>query len=421
MTLREISYETFQEYSAKYPESSFVQTAPMAKLRKELGNEVYLLGFFENEELRGAGLFYLRTLLGPFKACECHQGPLVDYSDASFLKELTTELIRFFKPKHVVTLRILPSFYVRERDKDANLVEGGFNHMDYVENLKRAGFTHQGFTDDPKDMLTRWYFVKDLRDIHTEDELLMSFIQQKRWSLKQALKVGVDVREMSYDDLEDFSLVMDDTSARHEFQHRPLKYYQSLYKNLTDYGMLKLYGAYLNLDDYEETLNKQDQEYTDEIEWATKELETKPNSKKLVERIETAKRKKGNIEKDRLFLEEMRKDGDEHLLSASMFVHWNKEMTYLFSGAHSKYMAFQSPYVLQWKAMRKALELGVERYNFYGTRGRFSGNEDEGVYNFKKGFGGALCEQAGSFTLTVNPTMNTLYELARKLKRIVKR
>ena len=63
------------------------------------------------------------------------------------------------------------------------------------------------------------------------------------------------------------------------------------------------------------------------------------------------------------------------------------------------------------------LPTSVFHQKIYGTNGKFNGYEDEGVYIFKKGFGGRVIEQPGNFRLVVNSMMDKLYNLSRIIRK----
>lgn len=413
-----IEKEEFRKFSETFPGGSFVQSVPMAEMREELGNPIKFVGIFSDGTLLGAGFFYYRSIFGPYKIAECHQGPLLEFKP-EIIKAFAKGLKEIFKKDKVIRVHLLPNFLVREHDIDGELVEGGFDNRSVVKYLEAVGFKHQGYQNDPNNPLKRWFFMKDLSEITNEKELMNSFPRQTtRWQVRKTLKYDFEIREMSYEELPEFLKIMDDTSERHEFHHRSIEYYQSLYKHLHAADMFKLYAAYLNVPKYKIKLEKERDEIQNQIARYEADI-AKQSSKKLVNKLEEAKTQLVSNEKSVAELDEL--EGEEVLMSAAMFVTWNNEMTYLFSGAFQKYMNFGSPYALQWKSMNEAIKKGVKRYNFYGTLGKWVGVEDDGVYQFKKGFGGTVIEQPGSFMLTINPVVDCLYEAVKSLKSKIKK
>ena len=98
-----------------------------------------------------------------------------------------------------------------------------------------------------------------------------------------------------------------------------------------------------------------------------------------------------------------------------MFMMFGDEIIYLFSGNVDKYNNFYSQYLIQWIMIKYAIENKYKKYNFYGISGKFNPGED-GVYEFKKGFGGHVEEYIGDFYLPIN-WYYYLNELLKKIRR----
>ena len=108
-------------------------------------------------------------------------------------------------------------------------------------------------------------------------------------------------------------------------------------------------------------------------------------------------------------------------MSAAMFILYGDEIVYLFSGSYEEYMKYCGQYRLQWEIIKYAADNGYRRYNFYGIQDVFNPKgKDYGVYEFKKGFGGYVEELLGSYILDIDSKAK-IYNLLRKIKRIIKR
>lgn len=91
-------------------------------------------------------------------------------------------------------------------------------------------------------------------------------------------------------------------------------------------------------------------------------------------------------------------------LSAALFILYEDEVSYFFSGSYQKYMKFYAQYAIQWHMIRYAIKNKYKIYNFLGINGNFDKNNPEyGVYEFKKGFNGRVVEYIGDFELPVSP------------------
>ena len=105
-------------------------------------------------------------------------------------------------------------------------------------------------------------------------------------------------------------------------------------------------------------------------------------------------------------------------LSAAMFMLYGDEVVYLFSGSDEKYMKdYNAQYELQWYMIKYAVEHKFKRYNFYGIHGLPKDGQTDGVYEFKKGFGGQVIEMAGTYELPIDHKFYQAKKLLKKIKK----
>lgn len=84
-------------------------------------------------------------------------------------------------------------------------------------------------------------------------------------------------------------------------------------------------------------------------------------------------------------------------LAVAMYIIDNHEMIYLYGGSRRAGQKYAGSYQMQWQMIKKALQMSLPRYNFYGTK-PLPGN---GVYQFKQGFRGTMEELLGTFVLPI--------------------
>lgn len=96
-------------------------------------------------------------------------------------------------------------------------------------------------------------------------------------------------------------------------------------------------------------------------------------------------------------------------VAAAMFIYYDNEVVYLYSGADPKYNHVAGSYALQWHMINFALEHKIPRYNFYGVRPE-AGN---GVFEFKAGFRAEVEELWGTYMLPLTP-LGKLYVTRKK-------
>ena len=231
-------------------------------------------------------------------------------------------------------------------------------HGDPVENgfnRKNAikNLKNLGFTEVKNASQPKYMYALDLNGKSAE-ELMKDFKSNTRGHIRKAEKMGVTVRELKKEELKIFKDITESTGERRGFEDKPLKYYEEMYDLFVPKG-------------------------------------------------------------EALFLVA---EADNIPMSAAMFMLYGDEVVYLFSGSDEKYMKdYNAQYELQWHMIKYAAEKKFKRYNFYGIHGLPDDNYPDGVYEFKKGFGGQVLEYAGTWELPINQTFYQLKKALKKLKR----
>ena len=231
-------------------------------------------------------------------------------------------------------------------------------HGDPIEN----GFNHQaavknlknlGFTEQKNASQPKYMYALDLNG-KSPEELMQDFKSNTRGHIRKAEKMGVTVRELKREELGIFKQITESTSTRRHFEDKPLSYYEAMYD---------LFAP------------------RNEVLFLLAEADSVP-------------------------------------LSAAMFMLYGSEVVYLFSGSDEKYMKdYNAQYALQWHIIKYASEHKYKRYNFYGIHGLPSKDQNDGVYEFKKGFGGQVLEYIGTWELPVDQKFYQLKQFLRKFKK----
>lgn len=408
MEFLEIKIEEYTEFTRKHELRNFLQSKEMAEVSKKQNTKDYYVGVKENDKIIAA----TRLVAWKNKLNQVYfyapRGPLLDYKNKEVLTFFTKEIKKYIKNKKGYVLHIDPVIIHKERDINGEIIENGIDNTQIINNLKQIGYHHQGFNisyDYSKQI--RWVFCLDIEN-KTEQEIFKNMKQNHRNIINKTEKFAIEIKELTYDELPIYKKITEDTSERRSFQDKPLTYYQKIYKEFVSKNEAKFIVAYLNVEknisNLQEQLEIENKKYQKSSEinpesGKTKELKITVNS--LEKRIKEAK--------------ELLKEGKLIPLSAALFIMYEGEITYLFSGSYEKYMNYYAQYAIQWYMIKYGIKNNFKIYNFYGITGNFDKKDPEyGVYEFKKGFGGQVVEYIGDFELPIS----NYYYLNKIIKKI---
>jgi peptidoglycan pentaglycine glycine transferase (the second and third glycine) len=414
MEIRQITPGEYEAFGKDRENWTFLNSLPQAKRLQQMYWEVEFLGGFENGQLTAASLVAKKPALRFFKYAYVPRGFFLDWKDTGAVNRFTKALAKYLKKDKVIYLTTNPYFNLQERDQNGKIVEGGDNRFYVRDNLKAAGFYHKHVAPGYNELRESYYMsVLDLKG-RSFAQLLKDMDQQTRWSINRAAKYSLDVRPVKTgQDYEDFVKVMIHTGKRNNFEVESVDFYKNIMEVYGDKADLIL--AYLKPDNYAASQQKIIDESNVQLEQAEQKLAEVPGSKKFLKKkkvlLEDIERAQKNIEEAKELKE---KYGDEILLAASMFLRTDRELVYLYSGAYDYLMKFNAPYAIHEYELKKAVDLGMETYNFYGIAGNFE-KEQEGysLFDFKRGFGCRVVELPGDFVYPVN---KPVFEMYRKMK-----
>ena len=392
----------FTKFAKKHPDKSFFQTEEIAKLRQKSGWTPYYFAVEKSGKIIAAAMAVAKpTFLGK-STYYIPGGPLLDYEDKPLVDFFFKHLKNYAKSHNGYLIHIEPYYELIERDRDGEIVEGGFNHQKAVQNLINLGF-QETTPDNPK-----YLFVLDLKN-QEKTKLFASFKQNTRNLINRTERKGVKIRELKREELPKFKQITEETSERRHFSDKTLDYYETMYDLFAKQGQVKFIVAEVELED--NTLQGRFGGYDRERE--EREPRDRPplgtRTTRRVDGRERLRSEQGII-------------SSTAPIAAAMFITYGDEVIYLFSGSDEKYMKeYNAQYAIQWHMIEYALKNKFKRYNFYGIQGLPDPNsKGYGIYKFKKGFttpeNGRVIELLGAFELPTSPIFYHLHQILSKIR-----
>ncbi len=221
-TLSRATDEEFDTYARKQPGGNFHQTMQMANFRRALGWDVHPLFFKKKSEIVGALL-----LAGKNNRYEVTMGPIVNFSKAAVVAEFLKQVTEYVKNIGGHTLEMYPFSLYQTRSANGTIETGPFNTC--LNSFKKHGWKHKGLTANYDPVANRWAFVKDLSNLKNEADLLASYRQTTRQTVKKLVSADYSIKKLSYDELTIAKNLIDSSYDRNEVTKRDLNYYQQLF------------------------------------------------------------------------------------------------------------------------------------------------------------------------------------------------
>ena len=405
MQLEHLEVEEFREFLEGHPLRSFMQTPEIGRVREMNGWTVEYLGLKEKGKIVAGTMLLSKKRHFGKKEFYALRGPLLDYEDPKMVSCFFSLLKEYVRKNAGYILRIDPYLVYQSRNGAGEVVPG-VDHRSCVKQLVSLGFRKVKEEDQEQ---VSFMYVLDLEG-KSEEEILKNMKPNTRNTIRKTLKNGIEIKELTRDELTIFLKIMEETGKRKGFAIRDLTYYQHMYDVFHDRGEIKYLVTTLNLKHHIELLEKEKEEAIADKE---KLSDAKYNDGKRKSFDTTIKSLEKRIAQAQEILE---KDGEEITLSGSMFVMTQPEIIYLSSGNYEEYMMYNSQYLIQWEMIKYGIEHHYKRYNFYGIPSSFDKNDkDYGIYEFKTGFNGYVEQLIGEYEMCTS-FVYYLIKLLRKLK-----
>ena len=387
MTFKIISREDFYQHSLTTSNHSFLQSIEMADLLQKRGATIQYIGWEEQGTLAISAILYSLPMTGGLHY-EINSGPIV--TDARYLPDFYKALQDYVKENGGIEFILKPYDHYQVFDSNGNPTEKEQEQL--LHSLLDLGYQFDGLQVGYPGGEPVWHYLKDLTDFD-EKSLLKSFNKNCSRNITTALNYDISIRNINRDEIPQFKQIIEETGKRQGFEDKSLDYYYNLYDTFGDdaeflIAEINRANALAYLDQKIYLLN--------------------PSSKQYEQQLQ-------KLEKQKTIVRETLADETAETvpLACALIIYNPSEVTYLFGGSYTKYQKFSAAFLIQYHAMKRALEKGITLYNFLGIQGIFDGSD--GVLRFKQNFNGYIVRKMGTFRYYPNPLKFKTLSLIKRI------
>ena len=387
MTLTTISKEEFTSFANTVSHRSFIQSVEMANLLEKRGNTVQFIAWKQNDQVQVAAILYSLSMTGGLHM-EINSGPL--YQEETLLEPFYAALKDYAKKNGAIELVIKPYDHYQTFDSDGNPISEEQSH--FLDTLKNLGYQHDGFQTGYPGGEPVWHYLKTIKEADSKS-LLKSFNKNCSRNITTALNYDISIRNITREEIPQFKQIIEETGKRQGFEDKSLSYYYDLYDSFgpnAEFVVAEINStaALAHLDQKISLLN--------------------PSAKQYEQQLQKLEKQK-NIVRETL----AGKESETVPLACALIIYTPSEVTYLFGGSYTKYQKFSAAFLIQYHAMKRALQKGITLYNFLGIQGIFDGSD--GVLRFKQNFNGYIVRKMGTFRYYPHPLKYKMISLIKKL------
>ena len=387
MTFNIISREDFYQHSLITSNHSFLQSIEMADLLEKRGATIQYIGWEEQGTLAISAILYSLPMTGGLHY-EINSGPIV--TDARHLPDFYKALQDYVKENGGIEFILKPYDHYQTFDSNGNPTEEEQKQL--LHPLLDLGYQFDGLQVGYPGGEPVWHYLKDLTDFDAKS-LLKSFNKNCSRNITTALNYDISIRNISRDEIPQFKQIIEETGKRQGFEDKSLDYYYDLYDTFGKNAEFLI--AEINT--------------ADSLAYLDQKISLlNPSSKQYEQQLQ-------KLEKQKTLVRETLADETAETvpLACALIIYNPSEVTYLFGGSYTKYQKFSAAFLIQYHAMKRALEKEITLYNFLGIQGIFEGSD--GVLRFKQNFNGYIVRKMGTFRYYPNPLKFKALPLIKRL------
>ena len=387
MTFKIISREDFYQHSLTTSNHSFLQSIEMADLLHKRGATIHYIGWEEQGTLAISAILYSLPMTGGLHY-EINNGPIV--TDPRYLPDFYKALQAYVKENGGIEFILKPYDHYQTFDSNGNPTEEEQKQL--LHPLLDLGYQFDGLQVGYPGGEPVWHYLKDLTDFDAKS-LLKSFNKNCSRNITTALNYDISIRNISRDEIPQFKQIIEETGKRQGFEDKNLDYYYDLYDTFGKNAEFLI--AEINT--------------ADALAYLDQKISLlNPSSKQYEQQLQ-------KLEKQKTLVRETLADETAETvpLACALIIYNPSEVTYLFGGSYTKYQKFSAAFLIQYHAMKRALEKGITLYNFLGIQGIFDGSD--GVLRFKQNFNGYIVRKMGIFRYYPNPLKFKTLSLIKRI------
>lgn len=378
----QISQDEYDGFVRNHPNANLLQSWNWARIKSNW-DHVYT-AVKKDGQIEAAALVLIKNLPAGFTMLYIPRGPVMDWNNQELLDFYMKNLKKEAKKHRALFVKMDPPVVIGEYfSQDPEHPRNGCEAL--VENFRKAGCIHQGFTMMIEDSIQpRFQSV-----VYRTDDLDGSLPKHTKRLIKDADKRHVQIIHGGRELLDEFSRLVELTEKRKGVALRNREYFDHLLEVYKDDAVIFLAKC---------NLRQLHDEASAKINALEKELEETPvNAKKKKNRLND---QLNSARKSLAEYEQMIKDGmpeGDVAIAGILSVQYGNTCEMLYAGMDERFKQFMPQYKEYVENFRWAFERGCRLANMGGVEGTF----DDGLTRFKDNFAPTIVEFIGEFDLPV--------------------
>lgn len=391
MKMIELTKEKFENFVKSSPYKNYCQTDEYGKILSKTGFEYDFVGYTTNDyEILAAGMFLTKKIGSRYYYAYCPKGFIIDYNDFDLVKRFTRNLIKYYKKKNVIFLKINPEVPIANIDYNNNYERITNENTDVLYNLKSLGFKKRKETEPLQLLQPKLTALINLQEYDVE-KLEKRFRHKVKSTENKGLELEI-ADSTKIDTLYEFVKNM---------KNRNADYYKNFFETFNkneqaDFLLVKV--------DYEKYLldaKKKVEEETAKNEELNKELQNNNSEKILNEKMKSDKILE-EYKQDVIYATQGLRKNEATYVAGAIVVKYENKISIAIAGVDKNYNNLNPNYFLHHQILER-YKKDYDIADINGIADDFSEDSKfNGLNKFKMGFNPTITEYIGELDLIIN-------------------
>jgi len=390
MKIVELTKEKFEEFVSKSQYKNYCQTSNYGIVMSETGFEYNFIGYMANNEILAAGMFLTKKIGNKYQYAYCPKGFITDYKDTDLLKKFTTNLIKYYKRKKIVFLKINPEIPIATIDYNDKYKKTTNDNISILEELKKIGFKRRKETEPLQLLQPKLTALINLKD-YDINKLEKRFRNKIKSTENKGLEIEIaDSSKIEY--LYEFVKNMKD---------RNINYYRNFLETFKKTNQADLMLVKINYQKYLINSKKKVEEEQIKNDELNERLQKDASEKNLNEKMNSDKILE-EYKQDVIYATAGLKKNEETYIAGAIIIKYENKISILIAGVDKNYNYLNPNYFLH----NKILDMYKDEYEIADINGIADDFNEEskfsGLNKFKFGFNPTITEYIGELDLIVS-------------------
>ncbi len=391
MKMIELTKEQFDDFAKGNPYNNYCQTSNYGMVMAERGYDYSFVGYVDNnDEVLAAGMFLTKKIGSKYFYAYSPKGFIIDYDDEDLLKKFTTNLIKYYKRKKVVFLKINPEIPIAEIDYNNDYKKESNENTKILDSLKSLGFKKR----------------KELEPLQLLEPKLKAIIDLKNYDLN---KLEKDVKstikltenkglEIEVSDASKIDFLYDFIK---DYEDKDINYFRNLLNSFKKTNQADLILVKINYEKYLISSKKRVEEEQEKNEKLNEKLQKDASEKNLNEKMKSDTLLE-EYKQDVVYATQGLKKHETTYIAGAIVIKLENKVTLLTIGDNKKYSYLNANYYL----LNKIFDMYKDEYEIADINAIADDFKEESEYSalnkLKLDFKPNLIEFIGELDLIIS-------------------